>query len=295
MSESNQGWIERFTEALWLEEGMSLNTRKAYANDLKQFGQWLQKLLPEATSADIAGFLSHRFRVGVSARSSARMLSTLRRFYGFLLRERQITGNPCDSIDSPHLGRSLPDVISEEEIERLLAAPDLNSPLGLRDKAMLEMLYATGLRVTELVALQGHCLDLERGLVRLRGKGSKERLVPLGEEALLWLDRYLSSARGLLLGSQLSKFVFVTQRGGPMTRQAFWYLIKRYAKQAGIGKPISPHSLRHAFATHLLNHGADLRVVQLLLGHSSLSTTQIYTHVAQARLKQLHAQYHPRG
>ncbi len=293
--ENNLILIQRFTDTLWLEEGLSANTRQAYATDLKQFLTWIKKPLKEASDADVSNYLGHRFKVGANARSSARLLSSLRKFYGWLQRERLIASDPCAGIDSPHLGRLLPGSLSEREVESLLAAPPVHQPLGLRDRAMLELLYATGLRVSELVKLALNQVDSHRGLVRLMGKGGKERLVPLGEEALMWLDRYLREARGLLLGQRQSDYLFITQRGGPMTRQAFWYLIKRHAKRAGITRPLSPHTLRHAFATHLLNHGADLRVVQMLLGHSSLSTTQIYTHVAQQRLKQIHARFHPRG
>ncbi len=295
MLETDPGLIQRFAEALWLEEGLSANTRQAYATDLKQFLSWLKKPLVEVSGGDISAYLGHRFRAGANARSSARLLSSLRKFYGWLLRERLISADPCAGIDSPRLGRPIPDSLSERDVESLLEAPSVQQPLGLRDKAMLELLYATGLRVSELVKLQLNQVDSHRGLVRLMGKGGKERLVPMGEEASIWLDRYLAEARGLLLGPRQSDSLFVTQRGGPMTRQAFWYLIKRHAKRAGITRPLSPHTLRHAFATHLLNHGADLRVVQMLLGHSSLSTTQIYTHVAQERLKQIHARFHPRG
>jgi len=243
----------------------------------------------------LSSYLAHLGRKGGSARSSARVLSSLRRFYGYLRREGLIEADPSAAIESPYVGRRLPDSLSETEVEALLGAPDTHEALGQRDRCMLEVLYATGLRVSELVALRFDQWDQLRGLVRLFGKGNKERLVPLGEESLEWLGRYLADARHELLGERLSDFLFVTRRGGPMTRQAFWYLIKRYALQAGISKPLSPHTLRHAFATHLINHGADLRVVQMLLGHSSLSTTQIYTHVAQERLKRLHEKFHPRG
>ncbi len=287
--------IRRFTDALWLEEGLSDNTIKAYGSDLKQFAAWLQKPLCQATSESVSRYLSRRFHQGASSRTSARILSSLRKFYDYLVRERLIEENPCAGIDSPYLGRSLPQFLSESQVEALLAAPDTSHPLGLRDRAMLEVMYAAGLRVSELVVLRFHQLDSQRGLVRLLGKGDKERLVPLGEEALDRLEDYLVHGRPQLLGERRSDYVFVTRRGGPMTRQAFWQLIKRYARQANIDKPLSPHTLRHAFATHLLNNGADLRVVQMLLGHSSLSTTQIYTHVAQARLKALHEKFHPRG
>ncbi len=287
--------IRRFTDALWLEEGLSDNTIKAYGSDLKQFAAWLRKPLHQATPECVSRYLSQRFHQGASSRTSARILSSLRKFYDYLVRERLIAENPCAGIDSPYLGRSLPQFLSESQVEALLAAPDTSRPLGLRDRAMLEMMYAAGLRVSELVVLRFRQLDSQRGLVRLLGKGNKERLVPLGEEALDRLEDYFVHGRPQLLGARRSDYVFVTRRGGPMTRQAFWQLIKRYARQANIDKPLSPHTLRHAFATHLLNNGADLRVVQMLLGHSSLSTTQIYTHVAQARLKALHEKFHPRG
>lgn len=287
--------IRRFTDALWLEEGLSPNTLKAYSADLRLFASWLQKPLNEASSEDVARYLGQRFRAGISARSSARLLSSLRKFYRYLAREGMIEVDPCTGIESPYLGRSLPETLSEAEVEVLLHAPDPTQPLGLRDRCLLEVLYATGMRVSELVGLKSNQVDRKLGVARIFGKGGKERLVPLGEEALAWLEEYLAKSRPLLLGTVQSGFLFVTRRGGPMTRQAFWYLIKRYARQAGIVKSISPHTLRHAFATHLINHGANLRAVQMLLGHSSLSTTQIYTHVAQARLKDLHARFHPRG
>lgn len=287
--------IQRFTDALWLEEGLSANTLKAYATDLRLFSSWLGKPLTQATAEDLARYLGHRFHRGVSARSSARLLSSLRKFYRYLVREGLIEVDPCAGIESPYTGRSLPDTLSEAEVESLLHAPDPKQPLGLRDRCLLEVLYATGMRVSELVRLKANQVDRRLGLARIWGKGGKERLVPLGEEALAWLEEYLDKSRPLLLGARQSVFLFVTRRGGPMTRQMFWYLIKRYARQAGIVKPLSPHTLRHAFATHLLDHGANLRAVQMLLGHSSLSTTQIYTHIAQARLKELHARFHPRG
>ncbi|GAB4360887.1 MAG: site-specific tyrosine recombinase XerD [Methylohalobius crimeensis] len=287
--------IRRFSDALWLEEGLSVNTLKAYATDLKRFAEWLGKSPLEANQEQVARYLGHRFHTGASARSSARLLSSLRKFYRYLLREGLIETDPCAGIESPYLGRSLPDTLSEAEVESLLQAPDSDQMLGLRDRAMIEVLYATGLRVSELVAMKVNQVDRNLGVARIWGKGNKERLVPLGEEALAWLDAYWIKSRPELLGVRQSPYLFVTRRGGPMTRQAFWHLIKRYARQAGIDKPLSPHTLRHAFATHLINHGADLRVVQMLLGHSSLSTTQIYTHIAQARLKDLHQRFHPRG
>ncbi|BCX82311.1 integrase/recombinase XerD [Methylomarinovum caldicuralii] len=295
MAEDNAALIQRFVDALWLEEGLSANTLAAYRSDLKRFAAWLDKPLPEAGQGDIAAYLGQRLHDGASRRTSARLLSSLRKFYRYLVRERLLEADPCSGIESPYLGRSLPASLSEAEVERLLEAQDVTDPLGLRDRCMLEVLYATGLRVSELTGLRFEQMDLQQGLVRVFGKGSKERLVPLGEEALAWLVRYLQEGRPLILRGRSAEAVFVTHRGGAMTRQAFWQLIKRYARKAGIDKPLSPHTLRHAFATHLLDHGADLRVVQLLLGHSSLSTTQIYTHVAQARLKALHERFHPRG
>jgi integrase/recombinase XerD len=298
MSDNDIVLVERFLDALWLERGLSENTLTAYRSDLLGLSQWLQRQeadLLRAGRADLLGYLQQRVEQGAKPRSSARLLSSIRRFYHFLVRERQLSEDPSARIDAPKLGRSLPKSLTEEEVEALLAAPDPGSLLGMRDRAMLEVLYASGLRVSELVGLTLSQLNLQQGLVKVIGKGNKERLVPLGEEALGWVERYLREARGLLLGAMQSDVLFPSRRGSAMTRQAFWQLIKRYALQAGISKPLSPHTLRHAFATHLLNHGADLRVVQLLLGHSSLSTTQIYTHVARERLKEMHARHHPRG
>lgn len=291
----DKGLIERFANALWLEEGLSVNTLKAYSTDVRLFSVWLNKPLVQATAEDLSRYLALRFRAGISARSSARLLSSLRKFYRYLVRERLIETDPSSGIETPYLGRRLPDTLSESEVDSLLQAPDLGRPLGLRDRCMLEVLYATGMRVSELVSLKLSQLDRKVGVARVFGKGGKERLVPLGEEALTWLEAYFERSRPLLLGAKQSPFVFVTCRADPMTRQMFWQLIKRYAKKAGIAKPISPHTLRHAFATHLLSHGANLRAVQMLLGHSSLSTTQIYTHVAQARLQEVHRRFHPRG
>lgn len=288
--------IENFLNALWLEFGLSDNTVSAYGSDLSLFDNWLTGVsMLDVDGNDISRFLLFRQQQGHSNRSSARMLSSLRRFYGYLLRENQITIDPTQLIDAPHIGRSLPDSLSEDEIELLLNAPETIHPLGFRDRTMLELLYAAGLRVSELVEMTFQQVNFRQGCVRISGKGEKERLVPVGEEAVSWLDRYLSGARQDILGSRQSDYLFVTTRGSCMTRQAFWHIIKRYAKQSGIEKHLSPHTLRHAFATHLLNHGADLRVVQLLLGHSDLSTTQIYTHIAQHRLKALHSKFHPRG
>ncbi|HEY9148618.1 MAG TPA: site-specific tyrosine recombinase XerD [Gammaproteobacteria bacterium] len=298
MSEKDVVLVERFLDALWLERGLSENTLTAYRSDLQGLSLWLQQKglgLQAAARHDLLHYMQQRAEQGASPRSSARLLSSLRRFYRYLVRERVLQEDPSARIDAPKLGRALPDSLSEAEVERLLAAPDISSALGLRDRAMLEVLYASGLRVSELVSLLQPQVNLQQGLVKVIGKGNKERLVPLGEEALNWLERYLREARGSLLGALQSDVLFPSRRGAAMSRQAFWQLIKRYALKAEIDKPLSPHTLRHAFATHLLNHGADLRVVQLLLGHSSLSTTQIYTHVARERLKSLHAAHHPRG
>ncbi len=291
--------IHAFQDSLWIEEGLSENTQKSYASDLALFAGWLaknqQKELPEIQGGDIEAYLALKFRQKASSRSSARLLASLRKFYLWLLRLGKIQHDPCAGIQSPQLGKPLPHTLTESEVESLLAAPETGEPLGQRDRAMLELLYATGLRVTELVSLRLDQVNLRLGVVRVTGKGSKDRLVPLGEEAESWLEAYLREGRRVILGARQSDDLFVTDRGGAMTRQAFWYLIKRHALTAGIRKHLSPHTLRHAFATHLLNHGADLRVVQMLLGHSDLSSTQIYTHVAQERLKELHARCHPRG
>ncbi len=290
--------IERFTDALWMEHGLSANTLGAYAADLAAWSRWLAqqgRTLETARREDLQRYLAHGVASGRKARSTARLLSSLRRFYRFLLRENLIRTDPTALVDAPRVGRSLPKSLTEEQVERLIAAPDVETALGLRDRAMLETLYATGLRVSELVGLTLSQLALTQGVVRVVGKGDKERLVPLGEQALDWLQRYLRESRPALLKRAPSEALFPTGRGGAMTRQAFWRNLKRYAHLAKIETPISPHTLRHAFATHLLNHGADLRAVQMLLGHSSLSTTQIYTQVARARLKSLHATHHPRG
>ncbi len=293
-----QGLVERFLDALWLEEGLSDNTLAAYRSDLQRLAGWLDSQgsgLQQADRAELLGYLGARAAEGTKARTTARILSSLRRFYRWQAREGIIAEDPTARIDAPKLGRPLPKSLTEAEVEQLLEAPEVDGPVGQRDRAMLEVLYATGLRVSELVNLTTDQLSLRQGLVRVVGKGGKERLVPLGEEALGWLERYLREGRARLTGAVPSNTLFPTRRGQPMTRQAFWQLIKRYALKAGIDKSLSPHTLRHAFATHLLNHGADLRAVQLLLGHASLSTTQIYTYVAQERLKALHAEHHPRG
>ena len=288
--------IELFLDALWSERGLSENTLSAYGSDLRIFAKWLKhKILLDVDSSDISGFLAKRYQDGVGNRTSARILSSLRRFYAYLNRENIKTDDPTSLIESPHIGKPLPISLSEQDVEALLNAPETTAALGFRDRAMLEMLYAAGLRVSELVGLTQDQINFRLGVVRIIGKGNKERLVPIGEEALNWLEQYISLHRKTILGQRQSPIVFVTNRGKGMTRQAFWHIIKRCAKKAGINKELSPHTLRHAFATHLLNHGADLRVVQLLLGHSDLSTTQIYTHIAKARLQELHAKFHPRG
>jgi len=291
--------IDQFIDTIWMEQGLSQNTLNAYRTDLKKFSEWLQKssrpTLVEVQRSDLLDYLAYRSEEQHSPRSSARMLSSLRRFYAYCLRKNLIKDNPTRLLDSPKLGRPLPNSISEDEVERLLTAPDLNTNLGLRDRAMLELLYATGLRVSELVNLSDTQVSLRQGVLRVTGKGDKERLVPIGEEAVNWLEKYIQVARPELAQQSQSGALFLTNRKSGMTRQAFWYLIKRYAKQEDIRSHLSPHTLRHAFATHLLNHGADLRAVQMLLGHSSVSTTQIYTHVAKARLKALHSKHHPRG
>jgi len=290
--------IDRFLDALWLEKGLSDNTRDAYRSDLALFNGWLDERsvrLVEAGREVILDHLAWRLANDYKARSTARLLSGLRGFYRFLLREGAIAVDPTLRVEMPHLGRPLPKALSEADVEALLAAPDTGDPLGLRDRAMLEVLYATGLRVTELVSLRLEQINPRQGVLRTFGKGNKERLVPLGDEAMHWLERYLRQGRGLLLGDKASDVVFPSLRGDQMTRQTFWHRIKLHAKTTGIASSISPHTLRHAFATHLLNHGADLRTVQLLLGHTDLSTTQIYTHIARARLQELHAQHHPRG
>ncbi len=297
--------IDRFLDALWLESGLSEHTVSAYRRDLEGFCRFLctessgsaKSVTPltAVTRAEILAYLAQRVAAGASSRTTARLLSTLRRFYRFELRDRRIQQDPTVDVDSPRLGRYLPASMSEAQVEKLLEAPDSREPLGMRDRAMLELLYATGLRVTELISLELSRLDLQAGVVRVTGKGDKERLIPFGEEATHHLDEYLKNARPEIVGQRRTNVLFVSRRGGAMSRQAFWQLIQRYKVVAGIDAAISPHTLRHAFATHLLNHGADLRTVQMLLGHTSLTTTQIYTHVARERLKNLHAHHHPRG
>jgi integrase/recombinase XerD len=297
--DEDQSRIEAFADALWLERGLSRNTLSAYQSDLRKLALWLHDNrdygLLQAGRADLLNYLAGLVQVGRKPRSTARSLSCLRQFYQFALREGWLSADPSARIDAPKIGRPLPKSLSESEVEGLLLAPDLDDPEGLRDRTMLELLYATGLRVSELVGLRPEQVSLTQGVIRVVGKGGKERLVPMGDEAQSWLERFYQEGRRALLGERLCQHLFPTRRGQGMTRQAFWYRIKKHAQCAGIGKAISPHTLRHAFATHLLNHGADLRVVQLLLGHSDLSTTQIYTHVARERLQQLHANHHPRG
>ncbi|MES9880909.1 MAG: site-specific tyrosine recombinase XerD [Sedimenticola sp.] len=291
--------IEQFADALWMERGLSRNTLSAYQSDLNHLSIWLDKnpgrTLLKSRREDLLDYLAARSIEGKSPRSTARMLSCVRQFYQHAVREGWLKTDPSAQIEAPKLGRSLPKSLTEEEVETLLEAPDVGDAEGFRDRAMLEVLYATGLRVSELVGLRLEQVSLNQGVVRVIGKGGKERLVPLGDEAVSWMTDFLNSARQELLKGRLCADFFPTRRGAAMTRQAFWYRIKKHAAAASITKHLSPHTLRHAFATHLLNHGADLRVVQMLLGHSDLSTTQIYTHVAQARLKGLHGVHHPRG
>jgi integrase/recombinase XerD len=291
--------IEAFLDALWMERGLAQNTLAAYRSDLLAFARWLESreapALCAVDRAELMRYLAARVADGASRRSSARLLSTLRRFYRYQLRQGVIDHDPTARVEAPRPGHPLPASLSEPEVERLLAAPDTDSFLGRRDRAMLELLYATGLRVTELVGLRLDQVNRRQGVVRVTGKGGRERLVPLGESALESLEEYLASARSGIAGASAVTTVFITQRGHGMTRQAFWYRVRDHARTAGIHKPLSPHTLRHSFATHLLNHGADLRAVQLLLGHRDVSTTQIYTHVARARLQALHATHHPRG
>lgn len=291
--------LDEFCDTLWLEDGLSRNSLDSYRRDLRIFSEWLaksrQSSLLDARHSDLLEYLAQRFQDDIKPRSAARLLSSLKRFYRFLYREGRIKSDPTLQIDAPRLPRSLPGSLTEEDVRALIAAPDVRTPRGLRDRAMLETLYASGLRVTELVSLEFSQLNQDAGVLRVLGKGAKERLVPVGEEALDWIRHYLRDGRAVLLAGRNCDALFVTARGHGMTRQAFWNLIKRYAASSGIRKKVSPHTLRHAFATHLLNHGADLRVVQMLLGHSDISTTQIYTHVARERLKELHAKHHPRG
>ena len=295
----NDPLIDRFIDGLWSQKGLADLTLRAYQQDLVQFSRWLEsrkQTLNEADQSAIQQYLAERFEQGLSARSNARLLSTLKQFYRQQLRSGERQDNPTALISAPRIHRSLPQSLGEAEMERLLNAPDLDSAYGMRDRCMLELMYSSGLRVSELVGLQMNQINSNLGLVRLIGKGSKERVIPVGEEALHWLNHYLKYARSeLLRKGEASDALFLSSRGRAITRQAFWQNLKKYLLKADVKTVFSPHSLRHAFATHLLNHGADLRTVQMLLGHSSLSTTQIYTHIAQARLADLHAQHHPRG
>ena len=294
----NKKLIEKYLDCLWLEKGLSDNTLASYRNDLKNISLWLISqncTLEQLKKEQLQEYLADRFKKKISARSTARFLSCLRGFYAYLIRENKINEDPTAHVEHPKLGRPLPKSLTEDEVERLLAAPDITTAIGLRDRTMLEVLYGCGLRVSELVGIEVPMINFRQGVVRVMGKGSKERLVPLGEEALDWLQKYMKEARPELMKGLPGSIVFASNRGTKMTRQTFWYRLKGYTVKADIQKPLSPHTLRHAFATHLLNNGADLRVVQLLLGHSDLSTTQIYTHIAQERMKLLHEVHHPRG
>ena len=291
-------FIEKYTDSLWLEKGLSDNTIVSYARDLRQLDKYLAQRglsIAFAESGDLMSFLADRSQAGVKASSLARYLSSIKGFYKYMVRENHLAANPASLIDAPKQGRPLPKSLTESDVEALLAAPNVGTGIGLRDRAMLELLYACGLRVSELVNLDMSQLNLSAGVVKVFGKGSKERLVPIGEVAQNWLQKYIKQARPQLLKVAASGVLFPSNRGQHMTRQTFWHRIKQNGLTAGIQKPLSPHVLRHAFATHLLNHGADLRVIQMLLGHSDLSTTQIYTHVATQRLQNLHSQHHPRG
>lgn len=295
---AGEAQVDAFLDALWAERGLSQNTLHGYRQDLLKLSAWLGERgvdLATARREHLLGFLASEVRAGRSPRSLARYLSGFRQHYRWLVREQRLTEDPTALIESPKLGRGLPRALSEEQVERLLQAPDTGAPLGLRDRAMLELMYATGLRVSELTGLNLANLNLNQGVVRVLGKGGKERLVPMGEEACTWVGAWLRDGRPHILGGASARELFVSGRRTGLTRQAFWHMIRRHARTAGIESPISPHGLRHSFATHLLNHGADLRVLQLLLGHSDLSTTQIYTHVAREGLKRLHEQHHPRG
>ena len=294
----NLAAVDVFIDRLWSERGLSSNTLDAYRSDMRHIAQWLDQqdlAFHSLSGADIQRYLAHRLGQKISARSSARFLSCLRSFYEFYLRDGTLQRSPVDDVENPKLGRPLPKSLSEHDVEHLLAAPAGEGPLELRDRAMLELLYACGLRVSELIGLQMDQINLRQGVVRVTGKGSKDRLVPMGAMAEEALNKYFQSGRALLLGLRSSDVVFPSRRGEQMTRQSFWHRIKHWSKVADIRVPLSPHTLRHAFATHLLNHGADIRSVQMLLGHSNISTTQIYTHIARERLKQLHIRHHPRG
>ncbi|MBC7513081.1 MAG: site-specific tyrosine recombinase XerD [Herminiimonas sp.] len=290
--------IDEFCDTLWLEDGLAKNSLEAYRRDMTLFAQWLHaergKAVLQTVADDLNTYFAERHATTRPA-SSNRRLAVLKRFFQFALRQNLVSADPCLRMKSAKQAPRFPKTLSEAQVEALLAAPDVETPLGLRDRTMLEVLYASGLRVSELVELKSVEVSMNEGVLRVTGKGSKTRLVPFGAEARSWIERYLLEARAAILGGQVADALFVTGRGAGMTRQMFWQLIKKHALRADINAPLSPHTLRHAFATHLLNHGADLRVVQLLLGHADISTTQIYTHVARERLKLLHAQHHPRG
>lgn len=296
--ESDKGEIDAFLDAIWMERGLSKNTLAAYRADLMALSRWLETRsvrIVAASRDDLVQFIAARVEKGARPRSTARQLSSFRRFFRYMVRENRVEDDPTANIQMPKIGRTLPKTLSANKVEDLLNAPDINEPLGFRDRTMLEVLYATGLRVSELINLKLSQINLNQGVVRIIGKGDRERLIPLGEESSDWIGRFVQGARLEILLERQTDYLFPTRRGDRMTRQAFWHIIKRYARKAAIGKELSPHSLRHAFATHMLNNGADLRVVQMLLGHSDLSTTQIYTHVAQERLKDFHQKHHPRG
>jgi len=290
--------IDRFLDAVWLEDGLAALTRAAYRRDLTLYARWLAadcgRALDQTRKSDLQAYVAAR-HAGTRASTANRRLAVFRRYFRWALRERRLGADPTLELLAARQPQRLPRAPTEAQVEALLAAPDVARPLGLRDRAMLELMYASGLRVSELVTLRSVQVALAEGVLRVSGKGARERMVPFGDEALAWLQRYLGQARAAILGGQASDALFVTARGGAMTRQMFWRLVRRYALAAGIATPLSPHTLRHAFATHLLNHGADLRAVQLLLGHADIGTTTIYTHVARERLRQLHARHHPRG
>lgn len=299
LSSENRSLIDEFCDTTWLEDGLSQNTLEAYRRDMQLFALWLEKNMPGTGLLKVAQDDLNRYFLSRHAESKAtsanRRLTVFKRFYRLQIRLGRLDVNPCQRMRAAKQPVRFPHALSETQVESLLDAPDVGKPLGLRDRTMIELMYASGLRVSELVALKLVEVGMDEGVLRILGKGSKTRLVPFGEEARHWLERYMEDSRPIILSGKISDFLFVTARGTGMTRQMFWTLIKKYAMQSGIHEPLSPHTLRHAFATHLLNHGADLRVVQLLLGHADISTTQIYTHVARHRLKQLHAAHHPRG